>query len=145
MAHCNRQYGVALIVALVILVPLTFIAVIAMQSSGISLKIAGSSAAIQRVEHATEGGIERAINSTGISSTIANLMDNTPIAIGDNVNPTNILLKVETVCRRKFLASSQNVIPSCRYAEINTSGNYGKMNNQLIFIAGVEQPLLSIN
>lgn len=40
----NHQRGVALIVALIILVPLTLIAVVVMQSSGQDLKMAGSAA-----------------------------------------------------------------------------------------------------
>lgn len=42
MRLVKKNQGVALIVALVILVPLTLIAVVVMQSSGMSLKMAGS-------------------------------------------------------------------------------------------------------
>ncbi|MGL5974915.1 MAG: pilus assembly PilX family protein, partial [Aeromonas sobria] len=48
MRSFQQQQGIALIVALVILVPLTLIAVVVMQSSGMSLKMAGSGATLQR-------------------------------------------------------------------------------------------------
>lgn len=47
----KSQSGVALIIALIILVPLTLIAVVVMQSSGQDLKMAGSSASFRQAEH----------------------------------------------------------------------------------------------
>ncbi|MFV3353116.1 pilus assembly PilX family protein, partial [Aeromonas veronii] len=64
MRLVKKNQGVALIVALVILVPLTLIAVVVMQSSGMSLKMAGSSASLQRAEHEVEGTLESALSDT---------------------------------------------------------------------------------
>lgn len=68
MRLVKKNQGVALIVALVILVPLTLIAVVVMQSSGMSLKMAGSSASLQRVEHEVEGTLESALSDTSLNT-----------------------------------------------------------------------------
>ena len=142
MRTVKKHQGVALIVALVILVPLTLIAVVVMQSSGMSLKMASSSASLQRAEHEVEGTLESALGDTSLSTQIATQAIGTSAAIGPT---TTLTINTESVCKRKFEASSQNVTPACRYAEATTSSAYGKVNSQMTFTAGVEQPLLSAN
>lgn len=145
MRTVQQQQGIALIVALVILVPLTLIAVVVMQSSGMSLKMAGSGASLQRAEHEVEGTLESALGSANLSSQIATQAIGVSAAIGTTTPTTTLTVNTETVCKRKFEASSQNVTPACRYADATTSSAYGKINSQMTFTAGVEQPLLSAN
>ncbi|MGL4249968.1 MAG: type IVa pilus pseudopilin TppD [Aeromonas sp.] len=145
MRTVQQQQGIALIVALVILVPLTLIAVVVMQSSGMSLKMAGSGASLQRAEHEVEGTLESALGSVNLSSQIATQAIGVSAAIGTTTPTTTLTVNTETVCKRKFEASSQNVTPACRYADATTSSAYGKINSQMTFTAGVEQPLLSAN
>ncbi|HDO1356468.1 type IVa pilus pseudopilin TppD [Aeromonas veronii] len=145
MRSFQQQQGIALIVALVILAPLTLIAVVVMQSSGMSLKMAGSSASLQRVEHEVEGTLESALSDTSLSTQIATQAIGVSAAIGTTTPSTTLRVNTESVCKRKFEASSQNVTPACRYAEATTSSAYGKVNSQMAFTAGVEQPLLSAN
>ena len=145
MRSFQQQQGIALIVALVILAPLTLIAVVVMQSSGMSLKMAGSSASLQRVEHEVEGTLESALSDTSLSTQIATQAIGVSAAIGTTTPSTTLRVNTESVCKRKFEASSQNVTPACRYAEATTSSAYGKVNSQMTFTAGVEQPLLSAN
>lgn len=145
MKTVQYQQGIALIVALVILVPLTLIAVVVMQSSGMSLKMAGSGASLQRAEHEVEGTLESALGSANLSSQIATQAIGVSAAIGTSTPTTTLTVNTETVCKRKFEASSQNVTPACRYADATTSSAYGKINSQMTFTAGVEQPLLSAN
>ncbi|WP_421305335.1 type IVa pilus pseudopilin TppD [Aeromonas veronii] len=145
MRLVKKNQGVALIVALVILVPLTLIAVVVMQSSGMSLKMAGSSASLQRAEHEVEGTLESALSDTSLSTQIATQAIGISAAIGTTTPATTLTVNTESVCKRKFEASSQNVTPACRYAEATTSRAYGKVNSQMTFTAGVEQPLLSAN
>jgi len=145
MKTVQQQQGIALIVALVILVPLTLIAVVVMQSSGMSLKMAGSGASLQRAEHEVEGTLESALGSANLSSQIATQGIGVSAAIGTTTPTTTLTVNTETVCKRKFEASSQNVTPACRYADATTSSAYGKINSQMTFTAGVEQPLLSAN
>ncbi|MGL5093809.1 MAG: type IVa pilus pseudopilin TppD [Aeromonas sobria] len=145
MKSFQQQQGIALIVALVILVPLTLIAVVVMQSSGMSLKMAGSGATLQRAEHEVEGTLESALGEAGLSAQIATQAIGVSAAIGTITPTTTLTINTESVCKRKFEASSQNVTPACRYAEATTSTAYGKVNSQMNFTAGVEQPLLSAN
>ncbi|MEH8160018.1 type IVa pilus pseudopilin TppD [Aeromonas veronii] len=145
MRSFQQQQGIALIVALVILVPLTLIAVVVMQSSGMSLKMAGSSASLQRAEHEVEGTLESALSDTSLSTQIATQAIGVSAAIGTTTPSTTLTVNTESVCKRKFEASSQNVTPACRYSEATTSSAYGKVNSQMTFTAGVEQPLLSAN
>jgi type IV pilus assembly protein PilX len=144
-------HGIALIVALVILVPLTLIAVVVMQSSGIDLRMAGASASVQQAEHQVEGIIENALQQPGISTRISTMGASAALSLSDNRvseennnkdTTVNMTRRAETVCKRKFNASSQNVIPSCRYIEMQAGVNYGKNARPLNWIAGVEQPLL---
>ncbi|MGS3140213.1 type IVa pilus pseudopilin TppD [Aeromonas sanarellii] len=145
MSSFQRQQGIALIVALVMLVPLTLIAVVVMQSSGMSLKMAGSSASLQRAEHEVEGALESALGDISLSTQIATQTIGASEVIGSTSPATTLTVNTESVCKRKFAASSQNVTPACRYAEATTSSAYGKIDSQMTFTAGVEQPLLSAN
>ena len=136
--------GIALIVALVILVPLTLIAVVVMQSSGIDLRMAGAAASIQQAEHQVEGVIENALQQNDLSTRISTMGASAALSVsGNNIATTvNMTRRAETVCKRKFNASSQNVIPSCRYIEMQAGVNYGKNSRPLSWTAGIEQPLL---
>lgn len=139
-----RIQGVALIIALIILVPLTLIAIIVMQSSGIDLRMAGASASIQQAEHQVEGVLESALQQSGLSTRIATMGTSAALSISGNNITTSVSMtrRAETICKRKFNASSQNVIPSCRYVEMQAGVNYGKNSRPLNWTAGVEQPLL---
>ncbi|MCH7371459.1 type IVa pilus pseudopilin TppD [Aeromonas sp. MR16] len=139
----NNQRGVALIVALIILVPLTLIAVVVMQSSGQDLKMAGSAASFRQAEHRLEGIIEAALQRNDISTRIANISSDTGTSAASGTTGVTLISRTETVCKRKVEASSNNVIPKCKYVELQTNLNYGKYASQLNWVAGVEQPLLT--
>ncbi|MEZ6931609.1 type IVa pilus pseudopilin TppD [Aeromonas sp. S16(2024)] len=145
----RSQRGVALIVALIILLPLTLIAVVVMQSSGQDLKMAGSSASFRQAEHRLEGIIEAAMQSNNISTVIASMGSTLGASAAINVNSSNasavvaLTNRTETVCKRKIDASSSNVIPACKYVELQANVNYGKYVRPLTWTAGVEQPLLT--
>ena len=145
----KSQHGVALIVALIILVPLTLIAVVVMQSSGQDLKMAGSAANFRQAEHRLEGIIEAAVQSNNISTVIAGMGSalgaSAAISVNSSNNSASVALtnRTETVCKRKVDASSSNVIPACKYVELQANVNYGKYVRPLTWIAGVEQPLLT--
>lgn len=140
-----RQRGVALVVALIILVPLTLIAVVVMQSSSQDLKMAGSAASFRQAEHRLEGVIEAAMQSNNVSTLISNMGASAAITVSSSNASAAVALttRTETVCKRKVEASSNNVIPACKYVELQTSVNYGKYASQLNWVAGVEQPLLT--
>lgn len=143
------QRGVALIVTLIILLPLTLIAVVVMQSSGQDLKMAGSSASFRQAEHRLEGIIEAAMQINNISTVIASMGATLGASAAINVNSSNasaavaLTNRTETVCKRKVDASSSNVIPKCKYVELQASVIYGKYVRPLTWTAGVEQPLLT--
>lgn len=141
----RTQRGVALIVALIILVPLTLIAVVVMQSSGQDLKMAGSAASFRQAEHRLEGIIEAAMQSNNVSTLISNMGASAAITVNSSNASAAVALttRTETVCKRKVEASSNNVIPACKYVELQTIVNYGKYASQLNWVAGVEQPLLT--
>ena len=145
----RSQRGVALIVALIILLPLTLIAVVVMQSSGQDLKMAGSSASFRQAEHRLEGIIEAAMQSNNISTVIAGMGSTLGASAAISVNSSNasaavaLTNRAEIVCKRKIDASSSNVIPACKYVELQANVNYGKYVRPLTWIAGVEQPLLT--
>lgn len=144
----RTQRGVALIVALIILVPLTLIAVVVMQSSGQDLKMAGSAASFRQAEHRLEGIIEAAMQSNNLATRIANMGLGSSNAVSISVSSSNassavtLTGRTEVICKRKFDASSQNSIPSCKYVEMQAGVNYGKYARPIQFTVGVEQPLL---
>lgn len=141
----RTQRGVALIVALIILIPLTLIAVVVMQSSGQDLKMASSAASFRQAEHRLEGIIEAAMQSNNVSTLISNMGASAAITVNSSNASAAVALttRTETVCKRKVEASSNNVIPACKYVELQTTVNYGKYASQLNWVAGVEQPLLT--
>lgn len=141
----KSQRGVALIVALIILVPLTLIAVVVMQSSGQDLKMAGSAGSFRQAEHRLEGIIDAAMQSNNVSTLISSMGASAAITVNSSNASAAVALttRTETVCKRKVEASSNNVIPACKYVELQTTVNYGKYASQLNWVAGVEQPLLT--
>lgn len=145
----RSQRGVALIVALIILVPLTLIAVVVMQSSGQDLKMAGSAASFRQAEHRLEGIIEAAMQSSNLSTLISSMGPNLGASAAISVNSSNasaavaLTNRAETVCKRKVEASSNNVIPACKYVELQANVNYGKYARPLNWTVGAEQPLLT--
>lgn len=141
----RQQRGVALVVALFILIPLTLIAVVVMQSSGQDLRMAGSAASLRQAEHQLEGVMEAAMQSSNVSSLIANMGVSAAISVNSSNVSASVALRdrAETVCKRKFDASSQNVIPACRYVEMQSTLNYGKHTSTMSWTLGVEQPLLT--
>lgn len=139
------QRGVALIVSLIILVPLTLIAVVVMQSSGQDLKMAGAAASFRQAEHRLEGIIEAAMQSNNVSTLIANMGASAAISVNSSNASAAVALtnRTETICKRKVDASSNNVIPVCKYVELQANVNYGKYARPLTWTTGVEQPLLT--
>lgn len=142
----RAQRGVALIVALFILLPLTLIAVVVMQSSGQDLKMAGSAASLSQAEHQLEGAIEAAMQINTLSSDIAGMVSGAVMSIPVSNIPRDVSVTSrddDRVCKRRFDASSQNVIPACKYVEMQAELNYGKHARQMDWTVGVEQPLLT--
>lgn len=145
----RAQHGVALIIALIMLMPLTLIAVVVMRSSGQDLKMAGASASFSQAEHRLEGIIEAAMQSNNLSTMIASMGSNLGATSEININSSTVLAVValtnrsETVCKRRVDANSNNVIPACKYVELQANVNYGKYSRQLTLTTGVEQPLLT--
>ncbi|MDX7739124.1 hypothetical protein [Aeromonas caviae] len=129
--------------------PPCLIAVVVMQSSGQDLKMAGSSASFRQAEHRLEGIIEAAMQSNNISTVIAGMGSTLGASAAISVNSSNasaavdLTNRTETVCKRKVDASSSNVIPACKYVELQANVNYGKYVRPLTWTAGVEQPLLT--
>ncbi|EKP0299852.1 type IVa pilus pseudopilin TppD [Aeromonas veronii] len=140
----KHSRGVALIVALVILAPLTLIAVVLMQSGGMDLRASGAAAALQQVEHRVEGIIGGAMQQAGLATQIAQMpsVSTATSTVSGSMGNATMQYRSETVCKRRFDATSKNVIPACRYVELEASQAYGKQRRPMTWTVGVEQPLL---
>lgn len=140
MRPCSPQRGAVMIFALVMLLPLTLVAMVAMQSSNQDLKMAGASADRQQVDHQLDGVISALVQQPGLAATLSTMPANT--SVGVNGTQVSIQLNTETSCRRKFKGNSHTAVPSCRYVHARASTAYGRLAQPLTLHAGLEQPLL---
>ena len=97
----RHSRGVALIVALVILAPLTLIAVVLMQSGGMDLRASGAAAALQQVEHRVEGIIGGAMQQTGLATQIAQMpsVSTATSTVSGSMGNAIMQYRSETVCK----------------------------------------------
>ncbi|WP_108652175.1 pilus assembly PilX family protein [Dongshaea marina] len=151
MSFQRKEKGAALFVAVLIIIPLTLLAVVVMSTSGLDLKMAGASAGFVQSSHILEGAMEETLDDTNLPGDLASMtsaatMTKNP-AMGGIVTFT---YRAEITCKRRVDASSTNTIPACRYVDAAVSQGYGKARTsdgsrigQVGLTVGVEQPVLT--
>jgi type IV pilus assembly protein PilX len=141
----NRQKGVALFFALIVLIIMTVIGIALAVNSGQSLRMSGAGS--ERIEaNAIANGALDLVIANHKGSSFANMTENTPSGVlgGEQLlipMPRNGLIQ-DVACQRSSKASGANLI-KCRRLEITSKVNFGREDlGQLTVVTGIEQEVL---
>lgn len=145
----HKQHGMVLVIALILLLPITLLAISIMQWSREDLKMVSASSTNMNTQQYTRGILEKTLVTANLTSLIGKLTTTTSgsisVTTADSKTVTvPLTLTAETTCRRSSTASSTNVISSCRYVTASTDDTYAKNNiGALTMVMGIEQPMVS--
>lgn len=150
----NKQHGVVLITALIMVIAVTGIAVTLMSSSSIDIKITNAAQEREVAENQLIGEVQRII-ADEVSKGAANQFFLTPEEVSDKgivmaerddmksnmINLNNGVLDLECPRRFSFTAGI-----SCNMLQVSTTIEYGsKSKHQLTIVTGVAQEMASIS
>ncbi|KAF7766940.1 hypothetical protein PUND_a2840 [Pseudoalteromonas undina] len=150
----NKQHGVVLITALIMVIAVTGIAVTLMSSSSIDIKITNAAQEREVAENQLIGEVQRII-ADEVSKGAANQFFLTPEEVSDKgivmaerddmksnmINLNNGVLDLECPRRFSFTAGI-----SCNMVQVSTTIEYGsKSKHQLTIVTGVAQEMASIS
>ncbi|MGO2371311.1 MAG: pilus assembly PilX family protein [Pseudoalteromonas prydzensis] len=150
----NRQQGVVLITALIMVIAVTGIAVTLMSSSSIDIKITNAAQEREVAENQLIGEVQRII-ADEVSKGATNQFFLTPEEVSDKgivmaerddmksnmINLNNGVLDLECPRRFSFTAGI-----SCNMVQVSTTIEYGsKSKHQLTIVTGVAQEMASIS
>ncbi len=150
----NKQHGVVLITALIMVIAVTGIAVTLMSSSSIDIKITNAAQEREVAENQLIGEVQRII-ADEVSKGAANQFFLTPEEVSDKgivmaerddmksnmINLNNGVLDLECPRRFSFTAGI-----SCNMVQVSTTIEYGsKSKHQLTIVTGVAQEMASLS
>ena len=150
----NKQQGVVLITALIMVIAVTGIAVTLMSSSSIDIKITNAAQEREVAENQLIGEVQRII-ADEVSKGAANQFFLTPEEVSDKgivmaerddmksnmINLNNGVLDLECPRRFSFTAGI-----SCNMVQVSTTIEYGsKSKHQLTIVTGVAQEMASLS
>ncbi len=142
------EKGMALITALILIVPLTLLSIGLMHWSRFDLLMTGAAASNLTADQYTSGVLQRTLAFSTLPSTISSLTSSaTSLTVTDNDGNSaavSLALINETNCVRSETSSSTNVISACRYVTATNTKTFGKNSiSTLTKIMGIEQPLVT--
>jgi len=145
----RHEHGMVLVIALILLLPITLLALSMMQWSREDLKMVGASSTNMNTQQYTRGVLQQTLVTDTLSTKIAKLTSGASGTISVTAPDSQTVsvplsLVAETTCRRKMNATSTNVVAACRYVTTSTSDTYAKGDmGALTMVMGIEQPLTS--
>ena len=154
MQRIQRQRGVVLFFALILLVIMTFIGVALALNSGQSLRMAGASSEQIDARAVADGGLAAVLNSMSggnlatLSQQTARELFNgkqtlTPIPLVDDGAGGLKVLPQNVSCLRNPKGSGTELL-RCRRVEISSSVEFGRDNlGQITVTEGIEQQVLN--
>ncbi len=143
MCHV-RERGMVLVIALVLMLPLTLMALSVMQWSREQMKM--SAATSHRFNEIAEidAGLQTVWLQSDVLQNIASLPVNTILTWTTNNNRYRLDVRYETACGRTGLASSNNVLRRCRYADLSLL-NSASPTAKIAAVTTLELPLISLS
>ncbi|KFZ38267.1 pilus assembly protein PilX [Shewanella mangrovi] len=144
MKSLNRQTGVVLFFALILLIVMTVIGVALAVNAGQSLRMAGAGAERIEAKATADGGLATVFNETAPSfwatmttSGAQTVLGSSAFSLPKGETPANVS------CQRTEAASGTNLI-SCRRVEVSNSVTYGRSGLGSITVTqGIEQEVLN--
>ncbi len=146
MKVLTKNNGMVLVVALILMLPLTLIAVAVMQWSREDLKMIGAITDRNSAEQSVIGVMQEVMIINNLAAVLSTMGSTSDVTTGSG-HSVALSLRSETTCKRKFNANSDAVIKNCRYVDADSGemtfakGGIGALESTL----NIEQPLLSNN
>ncbi|WP_316672480.1 pilus assembly PilX N-terminal domain-containing protein [uncultured Tolumonas sp.] len=139
-----RERGMVLVIALVLMLPLTLMALSVMQWSREQMQM--SAATSHRFNEIAEidAGLQTVWLQSDVLQNIASLPVNSILTWTTNNNRYRLDVRYETACGRTGLASSNNVLRRCRYADLSLL-NSASPTAKIAAVTTLELPLISLS
>jgi type IV pilus assembly protein PilX len=142
MKNYMNNSGMVLVVALILLLPLTLIAVSVMQWAREDVKMAGASSSRALAEQQQQGLVENVLVTSNLATKIAMMATSSSVTTGGTAVP--LTLVVDTSCKPKLRGYSTNLAVACRYVDAELTQTFAKGGmGQLQTTIGIEQRLKS--
>ncbi len=143
MCHV-RERGMVLVIALVLMLPLTLMALSVMQWSREQMQM--SAATSHRFNEIAEidAGLQTVWLQSDVLQNIASLPVNSILTWTTNNSRYRLDVRYETACGRTGLASSNNVLRRCRYADLSLL-NSASPTAKIAAVTTLELPLISLS
>ena len=143
MCHV-RERGMVLVMALVLMLPLTLMALSVMQWSREQMQM--SAATSHRFNEITEidAGLQTVWLQSDVLQNIASLPVNSILTWTTNNNRYRLDVRYEAACGRTGQASSSNVLRRCRYADVSLL-NSASPTAKIAAVTTLELPLFSLS
>ena len=138
-----RERGMVLVMALVLMLPLTLMALSVMQWSREQMQM--SAATSHRFNESTEidAGLQTVRLQNDVLQNIASLPVNSILTWTTSNNRYRLDVRYETACGRTSQASSNNVLSRCRYADVSLL-NSASPTTKIAAVTTLELPLFSL-
>ncbi len=142
MCHV-RERGMVLVIALVLMLPLTLMALSVMRWSREQMQM--SAATSHRFNESTEidAGLQTVRLQNDVLQNIASLPVNSILTWTTSNNRYRLDVRYETACGRTSQASSNNVLSRCRYADVSLL-NSASPTTKIAAVTTLELPLFSL-
>lgn len=142
MKNYTNNSGMVLVVALILLLPLTLIAVSVMQWAREDVKMAGAASSRALAEQQQQGLVENVLVTTNLANKIVMMASSSSITTDSTTVP--LTLVVDTSCKPKLKGYSTNLAVACRYVDADLTQTFAKGGmGQLQTTIGIEQRLKS--
>lgn len=145
MTSLQKQRGIALFIAMLILPLLLVLGVLAMSNSFLGLKMIDARVLQGESNILLNSAANEILNRSDSTQIFANATDSTTFSYGDVTS--NIELSGEVDCKRRINASGNSF--KCKYLQINFEHSFGRVKDNGTKWAlnamsiGVEQPIIS--
>ena len=138
-----REQGMVLVMALVLMLPLTLMALSVMQWSREQMQM--SAAASHRLNEIAEidAGLQTVWLQSDLLQSIVSSPVNTSLTWTTSNNRYRLNVRYEAACGRTVQASSSNVLRRCRYADVSLL-NSASPTAKIAAVTTLELPLFSL-
>ena len=138
-----REQGLVLVMALVLMLPLTLMALSVMQWSREQMQM--SAAASHRLNEIAEidAGLQTVWLQSDLLQSIVSSPVNTSLTWTTSNNRYRLDVRYEAACGRTDQASSNNVLRRCRYADVSLL-NSASPTTKIVAVTTLELPLFSL-
>ena len=142
MCHV-RERGMVLVIALVLMLPLTLMAVSVMQWSREQMQMSAATSHRLNELAAIDAGLQTVWLQSDVLQNIDSLPVNSTLTWTAHNKTYRLDIRYEAVCSRTVQASSYNLLHRCRYADVSLL-NSASSTAKIAAVTTLELPLFSL-